>query len=280
MSVSSTFDKARKTWYNTASIASPAYCGGTKKMPLPIVLHIIENYALAIYITCTAGILFYLRFFMKAQREERQSIFSLEKETASTEARRSMIVMFIFTAIMGATAFLDLGILPSQSRLPPTPTPTPVEIVPLTLTPSPTSTPTVTPTRRPTRRPRPTATPASPTQSPAPPPAACPNIGARITSPGMNAQVQGIVPIIGTASIGNFSFYKVEYGIGEHPSTWHSISPTQQHAVLNGTLDVWNTAGFPSGVYILRLTVVDQSGNYPPTCNVRTIIPLTPCHAL
>jgi len=50
------------------------------------ILHIISNYALAIYVTCTAGVLFYLRFLVQAQREERQSIFALEKETAATRS--------------------------------------------------------------------------------------------------------------------------------------------------------------------------------------------------
>jgi len=89
----------------------------------------------------------------------------------------------------------------------------------------------------------------------------------------MNAQIHGIVPIVGTASIANFSFFKVEYGAGEKPTEWHSISPPHHNAVVNGTLDVWNTAGFPPGVYILRLTVVDRTSNFPPPCSVRTVIP-------
>ncbi len=132
------------------------------------ILHIISNYALAIYITCTAGVLFYLRFLVQAQREERQSIFALEKETAATEARRSLIIVFVFLAIMVATGLLDLVILPTQNQLAPTPTPTPFEAIPLTPTPPPTATATPTPPPTPTHPPRPTAPPAPPTQPPPP----------------------------------------------------------------------------------------------------------------
>jgi len=236
------------------------------------ILHIISNYALAIYITCTAGVLFYLRFLVQAQREERQSIFALEKETAATEARRSLIIVFVFLAIMVATGLLDLVILPTQNQLAPTPTPTPFEAIPLTPTPPPTATATPTPPPSPTQRPRPTATPVPPTQPPHPV-ANCPNPGVRITSPHMNAQIQGIVPIQGTASIANFSFYKTEYGAGSKPSVWHSLSSTHANAVVNGTLDVWNTAGFPAGIYTVRLTVVDQTSNFPAPCTVQVVIP-------
>ena len=235
------------------------------------VLHIISNYALAIYVTCTAGVLFYLRFLVQAQREERQSIFALEKETAATEARRSLIIVFVFLAIMTATGLLDLFVLPQQNHLIPTPTPSPFEAIPLTPTPTATATAAPTATPRPTQRPRPTTTPVPPTQPPQPV-ANCPNPGVTITSPRMNAPIQGIVPIQGTASIARFSFYKVEYGAGSKPTVWHSLSSTHANAVVNGTLDVWNTAGFPAGVYTVRLTVVDQTSNFPAPCTVQVVI--------
>jgi hypothetical protein len=240
---------------------------------MPGILRAIENYALAIYITCTAGVLFYLRFFVQARREERQSIFSLEREVAANQARRAMIIMFIFLAIMAVTAYLNLIAIPAQGGSIPLPTATPVQLILPTLTPSPTATPTSTPRPRPTRRPPPTRTPVQPTPTTAAPPPSCPSPGVQITSPGTNARVQGIVPIRGTASIANFDFYKVEYGAGDKPSEWHSISPVHRQAVVNGDLDVWNTAGFPPGTYTLRLTVVDKTSNFPPPCQVRVIIP-------
>lgn len=240
---------------------------------MPAILRAIESYALAIYITCTAGVLFYLRFLVRARQEERQAIFSLEREAAATQARRSMIIMLIFLAIMAVAAYLDLILIPGQGGPPPLPTPTPIQVILPMPSPSPTATAVPTPRPRPTRRPIPTLTPKLPTPTASPQAAACPNPAARITSPGMNSQVQGKVPIVGTASIAEISFYKVEYGAGEKPSDWHSINPLHYQAVVNGNLDVWNTEGFPAGVYILRLTVVDKTSNFPPPCDVRVIIP-------
>ena len=37
-------------------------------------------------------------------------------------------------------------------------------------------------------------------------------------------------------------------------------------------LDTWNTDPFPAGTYLLRLTVVDASGNFPPPCQIEIVI--------
>jgi len=108
---------------------------------MPAILRAIESYALAIYITCTAGVLFYLRFLVRARQEERQAIFSLEREAAATQARRSMIIMLIFLAIMAVAAYLDLILDPRDTGgPPPLPTPTPVQVILPTPSPSPRAT--------------------------------------------------------------------------------------------------------------------------------------------
>ena len=85
--------------------------------------------------------------------------------------------------------------------------------------------------------------------------------------------VQGSVPIQGTASIPAFQFYKVEYGMGREPEAWNSIGEIRREPVTGGTLAEWNTSGFPSGEYTLRLTVVDLSGNFPQPCEVHVSVP-------
>ena len=162
----------------------------------------------------------------------------------------------------------------------PSPTPLPIS------TPAPTrryatNTPTrlhltSTPTARPTRTPTPTQrkVTSTPTRAPAVPPTLpppCPHAEARITSPGVNAMLKGIVQIRGTANIRDFQFYKVEFGAGDKPSTWSVIGDNVvRERVVDDVLVTWDTGRLPPGVYTLQLTVVDITGNFPfPPCKVK-----------
>ena len=93
-----------------------------------------------------------------------------------------------------------------------------------------------------------------------------------MTYPTDRQVISGTVTIQGTATVENLQFYKIEYGLGESPEQWHSIGEIQPAAVVNGVLGVWDTTGFPAGVFTLRLTVVDITGNYPPPHDVRVTI--------
>ncbi len=84
----------------------------------------------------------------------------------------------------------------------------------------------------------------------------------QITSPEMGAEVRGLVPIIGSASVEPFQFYKVEYGIGSSPSQWALIGSLRETPVINGQLEVWDTNTVPDGVYTLRLQAVKTDGNF------------------
>jgi hypothetical protein len=84
--------------------------------------------------------------------------------------------------------------------------------------------------------------------------------------------LEGVVEIWGTADIDQFQYYKVEYGVGETPPGWVVIDDLKDGPVSEGVLVVWNTAGFTSGTYILRLTVVDITGNYPLPCQLQLYI--------
>lgn len=90
-----------------------------------------------------------------------------------------------------------------------------------------------------------------------------------VTSPRMNAIVRGKVEIIGSASIHNFQFYKVEFSTITDPDRWVAVSTTYNQPVINGRLDVWDTTRIPDGTYNLKLTVVDIRGQEP----CRVVIP-------
>jgi hypothetical protein len=76
-----------------------------------------------------------------------------------------------------------------------------------------------------------------------------------------------MVTIMGNAMHENFKFYKLEYGAGSNPNTW-SWFFGGQWPIWNGTLGALNTDILASGTYTIRLTVVDQTSNYPPPCQV------------
>jgi len=115
--------------------------------------------------------------------------------------------------------------------------------------------------------------PPKPTAAPVLHPAACPR-EVQIVSPKEGEHVKGTVQIVGTANIPNFQFYKVEYALGHIPldSAFASINHTYTTPVRDGVLTTWYTGNMPTQPFTLRLTVVDQSGNFPPPCNVHVFV--------
>lgn len=85
-----------------------------------------------------------------------------------------------------------------------------------------------------------------------------------------DGKLSGVFSIIGTAQHANFQFYKVEIRAAES-AVWQNLI-TCSTPVEGGVLAELDTALFPEGVYWLRLTVVDVTGNFPPPCEVRVIL--------
>ncbi len=88
----------------------------------------------------------------------------------------------------------------------------------------------------------------------------------RITSPKHGDKVDGVIPIVGTASFNpaEVEFYKIELGIpqeGSNEINWVTLGDTHNTPVVNGTLEMFHAAGLPPGDYFLRLIVVKDS-NY------------------
>ncbi|MCC6166342.1 MAG: hypothetical protein IT329_03860 [Caldilineaceae bacterium] len=156
-----------------------------------------------------------------------------------------------------------------------------------TLTPTPAAAATEAPEEpaepTPTPQPAPTATPLLDTPTPEPTPTeeaaevlapVCSDPGASITAPGVNQVVSGTVNILGTASHPNFQYYKVEYAPGA------DVSPDDNFAYLTdartqvqgGVLASFDSTQFDNGPYTFKLTVVDNTGNFPPPCTVTVVI--------
>ena len=83
-----------------------------------------------------------------------------------------------------------------------------------------------------------------------------------ILSPAENEQVRQRIEIRGTANDRNFKEYIIEYGSGESPDTWLSISkpPAFSSPVTGDILALWDAPNL-SGRYTLRLVVEDTAGH-------------------
>ncbi|HSH02929.1 MAG TPA: transglycosylase domain-containing protein [Anaerolineae bacterium] len=87
----------------------------------------------------------------------------------------------------------------------------------------------------------------------------------RISTPKNGDEVNGIIPIVGTASFepGAVNFYKIELGIPNGDNVnWYTIGETHNTPVVNGQLETLHAEALAPGNYWLRLIVVAHDGNY------------------
>lgn len=241
---------------------------------MTILIKLIADYAVWLYFFLALVAFLFLRAYLVARRERQNAIFTLERETATGRMMQAASGLLISLLVMGGV-FYTSRFLVAEVPLPEvTPTPTVLVVLPPTPTPPPllpTPTPTFTPRPRLSPSPPPQlVTPTSEAATPTPRPPDCPNPGVRISEPGTGAQVSGVVQLIGSANIPNFSYYKFEFrgnGFGD----WTFIQRFDQ-PVSGGVLGAWDTRSVGSGEYELRLVVVDITGNYPTPCVVRLTV--------
>lgn len=241
------------------------------------VLELIEQHTIWVYLLCLLAILYHLRAYALAHSDRVNTIFPVEREVAAHKEGRALSNIGILLGIAVVATALRYYVVPTidiDELVAPTPT---VSLLIATSTPTATpvvETPTATPRPSPTRHATTaaavsTAVPRTPTPLP---PAACPDVNTCITAPRPNAIISGTIAIQGTANHAQFQFYKIEYGLGEAPTDWHSIGGIVRTPVMGGDLMVFNTVSLPNGVYWLRLTVVDITGNFPAPFDVRVVI--------
>ncbi len=245
-------------------------------------VQLLANYAGLIYIGCAIGAAIYLRDILAARSELQISLYSLEREGASSRVTRGsiMVVLFIGVAVIAyilanvVAPTLPLGSLNS--------TPTPSFLVP-TATVTPTIQPT--PTRKPTATPAPTSTAPQPnvaTQAPPTPaattlplpPVSCPAPNVQLTAPTPGQIVSGEFQMFGTADAPNFAFYKFTLqgpGTQNVELTAGEAVRDPKHAAVLGSLNPSIYFDQP-GVYLLGLVVVDNTGSEYPHCVIPIII--------
>lgn len=91
-----------------------------------------------------------------------------------------------------------------------------------------------------------------------------------LTWPREGVRLSGAVQAKGTADHQRFGYYKLEFrkdGLDD----WHYITGAES-PVRNGALGMWDTRTVPDGRYTFRLVIVDQTGNYPPPCEIAVTV--------
>ncbi|MEX1018112.1 MAG: hypothetical protein WDZ49_00555, partial [Litorilinea sp.] len=105
-------------------------------------------------------------------------------------------------------------------------------------------------------------------------PPICPDPRAAIFAPGVGEVIQGEYQIVGTATHINFDYYKVEYALGAGVTDEDEFAflaeGTEQ--IVEGALILFDSTDLDNGEYTFKLTVVDQTGNFPPPCSVTVSI--------
>jgi hypothetical protein len=97
----------------------------------------------------------------------------------------------------------------------------------------------------------------------------CTFAGAQITAPAPGTVVTGVFTVFGTATVGNFQYYRIEV----RPSTTSIFNfyDRVETPVVNNALAQINSDLFDDGLHWVRLTVVDNTGNFPDPCAIPLI---------
>jgi hypothetical protein len=254
---------------------------------MAIIPRLIARYAIVFYVLGVAGALLYIWSAVQARRKKNLALFALEREDAVHQSLRAGLMA-------GVCVLLAIGVYGiSRFVVPNLPSEEPEETPLVALLFTPTAYPTVPPPPVTTSPPTATAVPA-PTVAPIATPlarvpdtpeplstsegdgfggvAACTSAGTRIISPGNGDRLSGVVEVLGTASLPDFSFYKFEIQWPDSEE-WVTLQSFQQ-PVAGGLLGSWDTtplAGQP-GTYRFRLVVVDNTGNFPEPCIISVVI--------
>jgi hypothetical protein len=257
---------------------------------MAVIPRLIGHYAVVFYAAGALGAFLYVWSALQARNKHDHALFELEREDAVNQGMRSWLMAGVCILVVAGVYGVENFIVPrlpepEESDQPPsltllyTPTPTPTLVQPPTATPAPTATVDATPVN--TLAPVATRVEAAP---PTPAPTtieesgmgglapACTSAGTQILAPSSGDHLSGVVEIIGTASLPNFSFYKFEI---QWPGTqdWVTLQ-TYSQPVVGGFLGVWDTAALAGqpGAYGFRLVVVDNTGNFPEPCTISVVV--------
>lgn len=97
----------------------------------------------------------------------------------------------------------------------------------------------------------------------------CTFAGAQITVPAPGQVVTGVFTVFGTATVDNFQFYRIE--VRPNTTDIYNFYDRIGTPVVNNALAQINSDLFDDGLHWIRLTVVDNTGNFPDPCAIPLI---------
>jgi hypothetical protein len=210
-------------------------------------------FELWIYLLLGLGGLYYLRRFILAWQELQGASFGLERDSAQSRLNQSASALVLLLTMAVVEFVLVSFIAPALPGLAPLPTPTLNLLATATITlpaaiPQPDGTLVATPLLIPELQ---SGSGCIPGQI-------------ELTMPKAGEEVSGVVPVVGTANIPNFGFYKFEI---KRPSetVWLTIQAGNT-PVQGGKLGDWDTTRLSPGEYQLGLVVIDNQAQASEPC--------------
>jgi hypothetical protein len=256
---------------------------------MAVIPRLIDQYAVLFYVLGALGAFLYLWSAIQAHRRKDLALFTLEREDAANQSRRAWVMagvcVLLIAGVYSVSSFVVPNLPEEEAESTPlmaqlfTPTAAPTVPQPATVTPGPTVTPRSVPTVAPIATPLNSA-PDTPVVSPTPEQgsggmvgnAACTSAGTQIITPQNGDHVSGVIDVVGTASLPEFSFYKFEI---QWPDTteWVTVQSFEK-PVAGGLLGTWDTRPLTEqpGTYKFRLVVVDNTGNFPEPCVISVVV--------
>ena len=217
-----------------------------------------------IYVLLALGGLVFIRRFLVAWQELRGANFGLERENAQTRLNQSASLLVLLLTMAIAEFVLVSFVGPSIPGAIPIPTST----LDLLATPTTTIIPGL------PQQPEAIQATSQPNQSAASSENTCTAGQVEIVIPANAEEVSGIVPVVGSANIPNFGFYKFEIKRPDE-TVWLTIQAGNT-PVQSGKLGDWDTSRLSPGDYQLALIAVDNQAKPSPACVIQVRVARAP----
>ena len=217
------------------------------------VIKFLADFEVPIYLLLGIVAVIYLRRILISLEEKRTAIFGLEREAAQRKVTGAASIL-ILVGLMTILEFVVATFLAGElSQAPTFSTPT-IEVL---------TTPTTT-------LPGPVPTDATPTQTVYPQAkiegivSECVNDILEIESPVHEAQVEGVVEILGSVNTPSLGSYRYDFSTMGEPN-WQTIA-AGSGVHIDENLGNWYTSDLAPGPYMLRLVALDNQGTETSTC--------------
>ncbi len=216
-----------------------------------------------IYLLLGLGGIYYVRKFVLAWQELRSASFGLERESAQARLNQAASILVLLLTMVVTEFILVSFIAPAMPGPIGLPTPT----LDLLATPS----VTLPAEALTTGAPQTIETPAAVQTVTG---SGCQPGQSEILIPENGEEISGVVPVVGSANIPNFGFYKFEIKRPEE-TTWLTIQAGNA-PVAGGKLGDWDTSRLSPGDYQLALIVVDNQAKPSTPCIIQVRVALPP----